>query len=288
MKISNNARGVFLGTLGVLILSPDALLLRLINCDVNTLVVARAALMLTVFTTAIICFTAFRRNFRWRAILHYGVWSAIGMVCFPLAVKNTYVANTLVIMTGAPLLAAIGAAMFLRERVAAPTWAVTVAVAAGVGVIFAGEFRGGGLFGNACALAVAFSLAAGSVIIRKNHDMSFVPGLALGAFITLLSFAPFAEWGTVAKQDVVWILINGIITMPVSFLLIVSASRLLLPPEVNLLFLLETVLGPLWVWLVLTEEPPTSTLAAGVLIIIVMVCHCAWSLSRMKEQQTDK
>ena len=79
-------------------------------------------------------------------------------------------------------------------------------------------------------------------------------------------------------------LVNGAVIMPFSYLLITAASRLLLPPEVNLLFLLETALGPLWVWLVLAEEPPVNTMIAGALVIGIVLLHSIRTLRRLRNK----
>ena len=165
-----------------------------------------------------------------------------------------------------------------------PTWAAAAAVGLGVGVIFADKVSGGGLWGDFLALITALSLAACSIIIRKNQDIAFVPGLIIGAVLSALLFLPFADWTTVDRQDALWMLVNGAVIMPFSYLLITAASRLLLPPEVNLLFLLETALGPLWVWLVLAEEPPVNTMIAGALVIGIVLLHSIRTLRRLRNK----
>ena len=281
--MNDNAKGISLGALGVLLISPDSLILRLIDCDDYAVVVVRALMMAVVIAVLIILFPRLRRGFRWRPLIHYGLWVGLGIFCFPLSIKNTHVANTLVILAVAPILAAVGAWIFLNERISRPTWAAAAAVGLGVGVIFADKVSGSGLLGDFLALITALSLAACSIIIRKNQDIAFVPGLIIGAVLSALLFLPFADWTTVDRQDAVWMIVNGAVIMPFSYLLITAASRLLLPPEVNLLFLLETALGPLWVWLVLTEAPPVNTMLAGALVIGIVLLHSAWVLRRLQK-----
>ena len=282
--MNDNAKGISLGALGVLLISPDSLILRLIDCDDYAVVVVRALMMAVVIAVLIILFPRLRRGFRWRPLIHYGLWVGLGIFCFPLSIKNTHVANTLVILAVAPILAAVGAWIFLNERISRPTWAAAAAVGLGVGVIFADKVSGSGLLGDFLALITALSLAACSIIIRKNQDIAFVPGLIIGAVLSALLFLPFADWTTVDRQDALWMLVNGAVIMPFSYLLITAASRLLLPPEVNLLFLLETALGPLWVWLVLTEAPPVNTMLAGALVIGIVLLHSAWVLRRLRNK----
>lgn len=282
--MNDNAKGISLGALGVLLISPDSLILRLIDCDDYAVVVVRALMMAVVIAVLIVFFPRLRRGFRWRPLLHYGLWVGLGIFCFPLSIKNTHVANTLVILAVAPILAAVGAWIFLNERISRPTWAAAAAVGLGVGVIFADKVSGSGLLGDFLALITALSLAACSIIIRKNQDIAFVPGLIIGAVLSALLFLPFADWATVDRQDALWMLVNGAVIMPFSYLLITAASRLLLPPEVNLLFLLETALGPLWVWLVLAEEPPVNTMLAGALVIGIVLLHSIRTLRRLRNK----
>ena len=186
--MNDNAKGISLGALGVLLISPDSLILRLIDCDDYAVVVVRAFMMAVVIAVLIVCFPRLRRGFRWRPLLHYGLWVGLGIFCFPLSIKNTHVANTLVILAVAPILAAVGAWIFLNERISRPTWAAAAAVGLGVGVIFADKVSGGGLWGDFLALITALSLAACSIIIRKNQDIAFVPGLIIGAVLSALLF----------------------------------------------------------------------------------------------------
>ena len=146
--MNDNAKGISLGALGVLLISPDSLILRLIDCDDYAVVVVRAFMMAVVIAVLIVCFPRLRRGFRWRPLLHYGLWVGLGIFCFPLSIKNTHVANTLVILAVAPILAAVGAWIFLNERISRPTWAAAAAVGLGVGVIFADKVSGGGLWGD--------------------------------------------------------------------------------------------------------------------------------------------
>ena len=50
--------------------------------------------------------------------------------------------------------------------------------------------------------------------------------------------------------------------------------------EAGMFYLLETVLAPVWVWLVFTEEPPVATLIGGAIILIALVWHSTHSMRR--------
>ena len=59
----------------------------------------------------------------------------------------------------------------------------------------------------------------------------------------------------------------------IPFVLVTIAPRYIPAEEVNLFFLLETILGPIWVWLVIKEEPSLETIIGGSIIIITIAIH---------------
>jgi drug/metabolite transporter (DMT)-like permease len=66
----------------------------------------------------------------------------------------------------------------------------------------------------------------------------------------------------------------------IPFVLVTMAPRFITAAEVNLFFLLETILGPLWVWMVIKEQPSTETIVGGIVIIITIAIHSALSLKK--------
>ena len=89
----------------------------------------------------------------------------------------------------------------------------------------------------------------------------------------LLLFLPFAPTLAVAGNDLIYLPILVILVVPISFILISSGPRYLPAPEVGLLMLVETVLGPLWVWFAFAEEPTGASLVGGGIIILALGIH---------------
>ena len=275
MKISPSpTAGIILGVAGVLVLSPDALILRLIadNGVDNFTIAAGRALSLSLLAAALsLSLPVFRRGFCWRPGILYGVVYAAGLASFPMSVAHTHVANTVVILAVAPLLSAIGAWWFLRERISVQTWIAATVAAAGLVLVFAPQMIGGGGLGDALAFITALSLAGGAIIIRRYPQVNLFPGFIIGGGIVAAIYLPLGDWQlAVANYD--WLMFNGAVVL-LAFLFIMAASRRLPPPEINLLFLLETALAPLWVWLVLVEVPPFTTVLAGFLIVGILAWH---------------
>ena len=265
--------GLLLGAGGVVILSPDALMLKLFGGGNFALASGRGFALALCAAAAALALPALRRGFRWRTGILYGAFYAAGLASFPLSVRHTHAANTVVILAVAPFLSALGAKWFLRENISKKTWFACVFAAAGLALVFAPQIGKGGGLGDALALLTALSLAGCALLIRANPHTNLFCGLILGGLFAALAYAPFADWNLAAK-DAALVAANGALVFA-AFVCIMAASRRLPPPEVNLLFLLETALAPLWVWLALGEKPPATTVAAGILIAAVLAWHSA-------------
>ena len=272
MKIPETARaGLWLGLLGITVLSPDALMLRLFQGDYYALVAGRGLVVGVLAGVLVAAMPSLRRGFRWPPVLGYGAIYALGLATFPLSVRHTHVANTAVILAVAPLFSAIGARWLLKEKIAAHTWLASGVAFGGLVLVFAPNIAAGKVFGDLLALLTAVSLAGCAIMIRKYPHVSLFPGLAAGGLACAALYGFFADW-RLSPHDGGLLVANGSIVLA-AFLCIMAASRRLSPPEVNLLFLLEAVLAPLWVWLVLSEQPPAATVAAGILIIVILGWH---------------
>ncbi len=271
------------GITGVAVLSPDSLLLRFADCEAFAASAVRGLMIALAALALFVVFPSLRRGFRWRPMLLYAAVFGIGTVSFALSIKYTYIANTLVIIASSPLLAAIGARLFIGEVVAVQTWLAAVVVALGVLVIFllrpdsAAESIG---IGDLLALGAAASLAGTSIILRKHRTMAAGPGLMMGGFFAALLSAPFADYADISTSDFAWLTLNGVVVVPVAFLLTAYAARRLPPPETTLLFLLETIFGSVLALLFLGEFPPQTTIGAGVIILGAVLAHSFWALRR--------
>jgi drug/metabolite transporter (DMT)-like permease len=185
---------------------------------------------------------------------------------FVLAVEMTTVANTLVLISAAPFFAAVIARLFLGETVRRQTWLAILAAFAGILVIVSGSLGGGALVGDLAALVTALGLAIQFNILRHHR--------------------PFAGTLAVTSMDVLWLGLLGIVVMPVGAALITTGPRYLPAPEVSLILLLETVVGPFWVWLVLGEEPSGRAFIGGAIVIAALAGHALALLTSGAAEET--
>ncbi len=79
---------------------------------------------------------------------------------------------------------------------------------------------------------------------------------------------PLAGWS--------WLALNGLLLIPMATALMAIGPRYLPSAEVAMFFLLDTVLTPLWVWLLFGELPTSRSAAGGIIVIIALLAHSVW------------
>lgn len=272
-------KGFLITLLGVIIISPDTLLIRLIDADTFAQLFWRGTLSGGAVLAGFWAITG--RTFP-RAILSMGgpgIWAtlifAAGTICFVYSVTNTSVANTLFITSTSPVFAALIARFVLGEHVSLRTWLTIAATLAGIVVIASGSLTGsaGNLAGDLAALGGAVSLAATFSIARAKKAVSMVPAMGMAGIVSALIAIPIAPSLHIPPEDYLWLGLLGLLVVPLGFALLATGPRYLPAPDVSLLLLLEAIFGPLLVWLVLAENPGLRTLVGGGIILGAMVLN---------------
>ena len=277
--MNNLSNGLMLALAGALLLTPDTLLMRLSGLDGGAMLAWRACLAGLVFLS-IGLIARFREEKENRArVASFGFWSLV--ICqignasfFAFGVALAPVAVVLLAVATVPVIAALLGYFLLGELSDRRVWATIALVFSGILMSVVGDIERGmnidfeTLLGACCGLAVAVSLAFNFVIIRKNKTVPFELAIGLGALIagcTAFYLWP-AAW-QVRGASLIYISVTGLIILPASFFLLSKASRLTSAANVSMIMLLETVLGPLWVWLGIKETPSPLTLFGGVLVV---------------------
>jgi drug/metabolite transporter (DMT)-like permease len=209
---------------------------------------------------------------------------AVASGCFIAALNHTSVARVLFIQAMAPVLAALLAWIFLGEPISRRT-ALALAMALGGVALMLGAPGDGNLTGDALALMLAFAFAVALVITRHRRDVSMAPATCLSQVLLLVVFAPFASVGDVGGDDVVWVALLGAGQIGLGLALLTVGARLIPATQVALITLLEVVLGPLWVWIALSEQPSTGTLVGGGIVIAAIVIQTRGAPADELEQE---
>lgn len=278
MKPEQHLFGTALALAGVLALSPDALLIRLVEADRATLLFWRTLLQGATLWAVLALYYRGRLPAVVASMGRTGAGAvlvfATSAILFVSSITLTNAANTLLILATAPLFAALISRIFLGERVLPRTWAAIVAALAGITIIFSGGLGGGTLLGDLLGLGTAISLATQLSIARHARSVNLVPSLATGTLlVALLTGVTFATPMSASASDALWLVLLGVLVLPVAFGLLTLAPRYIPSPEVSLIMQLEAILGPLWVWLGVGEVPPVATFVGGAIVLAALVTH---------------
>lgn len=128
----------------------------------------------------------------------------------------------------------------------------------------------GGVFGIAASVVMTLSFATSIVITRHKREVSMAPAICLSQVIVVLATAPLAHPSTVTGRDLGLLVLLGVGQMGLGLAFLAVGARLIPAAEVALITLLEVVLGPLWVWIAISETPALTTIAGGVVVILAV------------------
>ena len=197
------------------------------------------------------------------------------------SLTRTTVANTNILMSVSPFLAALAARAILREPVPVRTWIAMLCAFAGIVVMFAQAADAGRLAGNLLALGVSCCFAAQLTVLRKFHaSVDMLPQVliagVLSVIVAFVAAPPFAA----DARDVAILAVMGCVQLGTGCLLATAASRHLSATELGLLALLEPILGPIWVWVLMGEHPGNATLAGGAIVLAAVLANEAFAAWR--------
>jgi len=284
----DGTRGLLITLAGVLLLTPDALLIRLVQTGAWTLLFWRGIGFFTVVGGW--CLWRYRGRLRAAAAAAGAGGIAVALLftlssgAFLWSIGHTHAANTLVIVAVSPLFATVWSFVLLGERPRRDTLLAIAAALAGVAATVSGSFGGIHLAGDLAALLSALFMALNFTLIRRLRSRDLAPAYALAGLFMAALGAAAADGLAVPPDRVVWLVLLAFVVVPLSFTLIMTGPRFLQSAEVALLMLLETALGPLWVWLVLGEEPPAATLVGGTAIVLTLLLYAG---NRLRRQRPD-
>lgn len=287
----DHRKGLLIAGIGGLVLSADIPLLRLGQGETWSTLLLRSS---TTFICAIIIWLVWRTMFGRRGAIvpgaiGFAVACLYGMasIAFMTAVYNTKTANLVFILAFNTVFAALLSWIFLKERPKAVTSVAMFLMLIGVGIIVREGLTAGHVFGDLMGLLSTFILASAITVTRASgKDMGFAAMLGTGVPIVVAAFMVSQNGFTVAAPG--WIIFNGAFVTTIAFICLATGPRFLSGPEVAMFYLLETVLTPIWVWLVFSERPSDATLIGGLIIISALVGHSLWQMyhSRRRARTT--
>ena len=283
-NLTDQQKGSLLAFVAVMFITPDSLFIRLASIDTWSLVFYRGMIpFVTVFIGMLLIyklkFFTMLFNSGYHGIIYILTFSVTN-ITFVVSIQNTNVANTLVMIAMAPMLSAILGAIFLKELPDKKTWiAIGVTFIAAV-YIFYDSLQLGNIFGDILGLITALGLAIGAVTIRSAKKKNLIPAAVVGKMFVAIFAIFFVESYVLAEKDLIIVPLMCLMCVAVPFVLVTIAPRFIPAEEVNLFFLLETIIGPLWVWIIIKEQPSIETIQGGLIIILTIAIHSFLKLKK--------
>jgi len=273
--------GIALALLGGFLISIDIPLIRLAESDPWFYMVMRG-LGLACVLGAVIKFGSHytetpKNPFNDKNFVEVGALYGVASIFFTISVFTTSTSNLVFILAFNPMLAALFAWWLIGEKPKLVTWLAIFITMIGVMIIVSDGVETGNWLGDITSLMAAIVLAFSLVRTRQSgKDLSLsgcLGGMISGLFALplaiTLSGMPGAPW---------WIALNVLIFVPLSGFSLTLAPRYIPAPQVAIFFLLETVLAPIWVWLIFAETPTDKTLIGGVIVLGAIAGHSVWQL----------
>ena len=282
MPYSNQKKGMLLAFTAIVFITPDSLFIRLAGLESWNLIFYRGFIPFIVVLVGLLIIYKKKLvseiiNNGWHGFAYAGTFTITNII-FVISIENTNVANTLIMIALAPMLSAIISLIFLKENPDQKTWIAIIITTLAVVFIFYNALDVGDFLGNFLGLVCATGLAVGAVIIRSAKKISLVPSAMLGKLMVALIALLFVDKLKLEGNDLTIIPLMCVMCVAIPFVLITLAPRYITAAEVNLFFLLETILGPLWVWLVIHEQPSIETIIGGIVIIGTIAVHSVLAL----------
>jgi drug/metabolite transporter (DMT)-like permease len=190
-----------------------------------------------------------------------------------LAMSRTTVANVLIVQSISPFLVAVLASVLLGERPGAVGWIVIAAAFAGLVPVLGGSIGGGRLDGDLLALGVALCSATMATVVRGARGLNLLPATPIACVVACVAAVLLGARLATGAAGAAALMLLGVVQLTLGISFFFLALRRLPASQVTLIALLEPVLGPLWVWLALGEEPPAATLIGGAVVLAALIAN---------------
>ncbi len=282
MNLSESSKGITLAFVGILTLSPDSLLIRLINTDLWTATFLRSifiALSLSVFMLVLYrgrVLGQIQQMDRYAILIM--LFISVSNIFFVAAVQTTSAAHALIIVGAAPVVAAVLAVIFIKEKVNNKTWATIVVVLVCL-ILVVYDDQESTLTGDLYALLACFLWSSIFIFGRLTRTTNMLAAMCLSGFINASWSYPLADLSALSTQQLgLSVLLGCLVGAALSQ--ITLAPRFIPAAEVAMFMPLETVFGSVLVWWFLEEYPGIISITAGSVMIATIMLYSYFTLKQ--------
>ena len=283
-SLTDQKKGSLMAFVAVMFITPDSLFIRLSNVETWSLVFYRGIIPFVLVFIGMLLIYRLKFFNLLRSNGYYGfayvLTFSVTNTAFVVSIQNTNVANTLIMIATAPMLSAILGSFFLKENPDKKTWVAIFITFFAALYIFYDSIKLGNFFGDILGFVAAMGLAVGAVIIRSAKKLNLVPSAVVGKLIIALFAMLFVKDYSLNNNDIYIVPLMCVMCVAIPFVLVTIAPRFITAAEVNLFFLLETIIGPIWVWLIIKEQPTPETIVGGAIIVLTIATHSFLKLKK--------
>jgi len=280
---NNHLKALLITVLGVLLISLEALFVKLTNIEALKFAFYSGFFML-ISTGCILLYnkkgktdeSKFSNNIK--IVLLCGFLLGLSNIAFISAIKNTSVANTVLIFSSAPVFSAFYMYIFFREKTTKNIFVASVFILIGLYIIFSSQLGQGQHTGNIYATLAIGIFALAFVILSRYKNINMLGILFFSSLVTILISFTFLNDISIDLNNLYVLLLAGLITSPLARVLMGKGTKTLPTSEVSLLMIIETIMAPVWVWLFLNEVPTSNTLVGGAVILITLLLNSLYVL----------
>ena len=285
---NSHLKAILITSLGVLLMSLESLLIKLTSITALTFSFYIGIFMFISINTILLVqkkqkvLSIYKNDIK--PILICGFLFGTSNLFFISAIKTTTVANTVMIFASAPLFSALFAYLIYRQKSKKNIFVASFFIFIGLFIIFSSQLGSGDFIGNIYALICVNLFALSFVILsqyKNANRLAITAGAGLAIVLLSVSLVDSFEIDT---NTLYILMLAGIIVSPISRVLMGIGTKNLPASEVSLLMIIETIMAPIWVWLVLKEVPSDSTFIGGSIILLTLFFNSLYVLKVAKKQ----
>jgi drug/metabolite transporter (DMT)-like permease len=196
---------------------------------------------------------------------------SFGFCGYVFAMYNTTVANANFIIQTQTIFLAIFGYFFLKEKISAITLTSIILAISGIFLMVGNSLSPGQMTGNIVAFILPISFAVLIIVIRKYPSVDMVPAQFIaGVFALIIGFLMSGKI-LISAHDIFLGFLAGFIQLGFGFILITIGAQRTPSAMVGVIMLIEAVLGPLWAWLFINEQPPFIVIIGGSIVIFAVL-----------------
>jgi drug/metabolite transporter (DMT)-like permease len=196
-----------------------------------------------------------------------GIILSFGFSGYVFAMYNTTVANTNFIISLQILFLAVFGYFFLKEKISAITLSSIILAMIGVLLMVGNSLTPGELSGNLAAFIMPITFAVLIIIVRKFPTVDMVPAQFVAGICSCLIGFLLSTKIMISPHDIFLGFVAGCFQVGLGFIFITTGARTTPSAMVGIIMLSESVLGPLWAFVFVSERPSMYGLIGGAIIL---------------------